>query len=990
MKSAIVRRPAARRHADFKRSGLRAFLTLFAVLLIVVLTTALVGPHFIDWSQQRAALERQLSLALGRPVTVSGPIKAALLPTPYLKLVDVAVAGADGGPALSCAEARLELALAPLVRGELRFTDALFERPRIELRRSADGAIAPTQLNMKVAPKSVGLDTIALHDATILIAGTGDAPPITIEGLSVDAAANSLLGPFKGAGRVVNGGGRPVAFRFASGLFKGDVLPIKFAADLGAAELHAEFDGALNIGPAAFGYSGGALITGALPGDGDAAATPWRLSGDLSANFDGAKFDKLEARLGEDERALSMAGSAEARFRGSPRLDLTLAAKELNVDALLRDKGEDSAPPERAYRALGRLLSSAGIERGPPLPVALKIDAPGVILGGDTLNDVALDASAAPGAPIAIRAQALAPGRSQLVASGEIEMGPAGHFKGALDAQVADLDRLRDWVSRGDPDLGARLAAIGAVLPYRAAALSAKVDLSNTSIVARDLSLGLARSTLKGAFAWTRAVGADRDRLFIDLQTDSLDLDALPDVAAGGDFLRGVDLSLALEARALHIARFGEGPIESGPLALKIAKNGDDVTLERFAIADLGGAAIDANGAAKSDGRWLNVDVDAARLRDFALLMRRASPRWIGQALLDRAGPLSPAKLTFNARSSGAAKDNFWTPDSLSIHGLVGATKVAATLDRATGAGGKLVANLSFDAPEASSLLSQFGFQALPLTGLGRGTISASARGDWREGFDGDANLSVAGADLTWRGRALGAGDVAHGAVTLRTANILPLLAVFGVVTPDIGPAASADLTGEMTWSGDEIRLLRLKGAANGSTVNGELSYRQAAPQGESATAGAMPAEPRPQVQGALFLDRLSLAALAGLALGPAQPVKAGRNLVRSEILAGAGRPALFRRRPVDRRFRHRDRRSRPRCASSTEDRPRGRRLHGRFHARWRRRRQRPGDIAPRRRQCRPCRTGLPRTRSRSNGRDSAPRSPAPSTSPRQDKTPAD
>ena len=90
-----------------------------------MLTTALVGPYFIDWSQHRAAIEAHLSRALGLPVKLDGPIKAALFPTPYVTLADLSIGGdAKGVPIFSCRRARLELALAPLVRGEWRFTDA--------------------------------------------------------------------------------------------------------------------------------------------------------------------------------------------------------------------------------------------------------------------------------------------------------------------------------------------------------------------------------------------------------------------------------------------------------------------------------------------------------------------------------------------------------------------------------------------------------------------------------------------------------------------------------------------------------------------------------------------------------------------------------------------------------------------------------------------------------------------------------------------------
>ena len=102
---------------------------------------------------------------------------------------------------------------------------------------------------------------------------------------------------------------------------------LSFAASLGA----------FNFGGTAFGYSGAALVSGAFEKDG--TSTPWRVSGDLTANLDVARLDKIEARIGENEKALSMQGAAEAYFGAAPRLNVSLAAKEMNVDALLRGKG---------------------------------------------------------------------------------------------------------------------------------------------------------------------------------------------------------------------------------------------------------------------------------------------------------------------------------------------------------------------------------------------------------------------------------------------------------------------------------------------------------------------------------------------------------------------------------------------------------------------------------------------------------------------------
>jgi uncharacterized protein involved in outer membrane biogenesis len=839
---------------------LRVFLTSTAILLIAVLTAALVGPYFIDWSQHRATIEAQLSRAVGLPVKLAGPIKAALLPTPYVILGDLSIDDGKGDPILSCRRVRLELALAPLVHGEWRFTDATIERARIELQRSASGAIQLPPLTVAMAPESIGLDSIAFRDTTIELASTDGAAPMVIEGLELTANADSLRGPFRGSGRA-EGAGRPFAFHFATGALKGDALPIKFVADFGAA-LNAEFDGALSAGRGTpLSYLGAAALSGA------SGATPWRLSGALNADLNGAKIEQMEARLGaEDERALALQGSAEARFGATPRISATLAAKELNLDMRLRDKGADSAPPKRAAEALAALFSGTGAERGPPLPISVKIDTPAIILGGDTVGDASLEAFAAPGAPVSIRLQASPPG-GRLSASGDIELGPAAHFKGPISVSIDEVSRLRDWLSQDDPELRARLAVIADALPYRSASLVGDVDISGASFATRDITLTLARSVLKGAAAFTAARGADRARLFADLKTDALDLDALPNVLAGGQVLGDIDLSVALEAGASRIAHLGEGAIETGSFALRLNKNGDDVTIDHLSVA-IGGATLEATGALKGGERWLNIDLDAERLQDFALLTRRIAPGPISNALVERAGPLSPAKLGFTAKASGPVRDSLWTPDSLVVRGVVGATRVNAIVDRAASSGG-LSANLSLDAPEVSALLRQLGVPALPLTGLGRGAVNARADGDWSKGFSGEATASLAGAELSWSGQIFGVDSRLQGSVKLKAANVTPLLASLGIAAQDARQGAAADLSAGVAWRADDIALSRLKGVFGRASVLGDLVYRRNAADGASDAASA-------QVDGALSMDRLALDELASLALGPSQPPKPG------------------------------------------------------------------------------------------------------------------
>ena len=126
---------------------MRTGLTALAVLVILALTVALVGPYFVDWAKQRAAVETQLSRVLGEQVKVRGSIDLRLLPTPYLTLGEVEIADRKSSVFFSCGKVVLELGLTSLTRGQFRFTRASFDHPTIDLRRGPDGEVLLPQLS---------------------------------------------------------------------------------------------------------------------------------------------------------------------------------------------------------------------------------------------------------------------------------------------------------------------------------------------------------------------------------------------------------------------------------------------------------------------------------------------------------------------------------------------------------------------------------------------------------------------------------------------------------------------------------------------------------------------------------------------------------------------------------------------------------------------------------------------------------------------------
>jgi len=858
----------------------RHFITFVAVLLVLALTAALVAPLFIDWSRHRGQIEAELSAVIGAPVTVAGPIDIRFLPTPYLLLKDVSIAAAPGGaPALTCRSLQLEAALASLPSGRARFTLARLDHPVLNLVRRPDGALAAPNWRPRLGGGRIALDRLVVESGRLVVSG-GDRRRLDIA-LDLDASAGSLIGPFRGAGQIDAPGIGSAAIQFASGSMSDGALPLKLEATRDGGP-NLVFDGALTLNPSdgggvAIAYAGAATATGTAPFSDPSQPMPWRASGTLAGDLGAATAQNLIVRFGPDERALEARGSAQITGGKAPRLWIDLDAKQLDFDALLRAKDEDAAPPARAFAGVARLVAPLQQGEGAPLAIDVAFTAASAIVGAQTISSVDLRATASAGAPLSGTLALDLPGAASLRLSGGLELGPAPGFKGALKVRLGDIPQLRDWATHGEPDLTMALAALNQALPYRAASATGEVEISAVGFSARDLDLTLDRSTLSGAIAYTAPVAKERARLFVDLSSDALDVDALPDLNLSAGLIGDADLALALQAAKLRIGRPGDAEFESGSLALKMAKTGDDISVEKLSLSGLGGASIEASGDLGPKGRWVRLNVDANRLDDVATLIGRVAPGAASRWLAARAGALSPAKATLQAWSSDPNAPGL---DSLKAEGAAGATQFSLAAKRS---GDLADATFTLDSGDGSALMRQLGLAAAAAA-TPRAHLEGSAKGGWSAGFDTQATGTLSGADFTWRGRALPtaeAGDASlFGAATLKTGDVSGLLVALGLARQPGAVAAPVDLAVDVALRGDQLALPRVTGNAAGSKVDAKLTWRLAAPEAvdpDVALAQSIAGDSsgsRPGLQGDLSLDRVSLAGL----LGPAFGVPASRD----------------------------------------------------------------------------------------------------------------
>jgi uncharacterized protein involved in outer membrane biogenesis len=874
----------------------RYVLTIIAVALVAVMSVALVAPYLIDWSAERGELEARLGAITGANVSLTGPVELRLLPTPYLALGEglVSAPGPDGAK-LSFGSARLELELVKLPSGQIRFSDIRLEKPVLTLTRGPDGALKLPPLRM-AGLHSTGFDRLIIQDGQAkIVGGAGGASEIS--GVEIDASAPSLDGPAHLSGQFSGPDNAPVVFRLASDKPGPEGTPVRVAVDAGPSWPAAEFDGALEGDPAAgiggLRFAGAATLSGTAPGENE--PTPWRVAGPIAVDLDRATIRGAEFRLGPEERAIRADGDATLAFGSPVRISVAFKAKQANVDSLMRRKGEDGVAPARAVTLLTRIVSATLQGRESQMSVDAQVSAQPVTLGAQTLPDANATLKAEPGAPMHLTFNLSLPGQTRLSGAGDLKTGAEAKFRGDVAFTSADFALVRDWAALGAPPAVAKIAAFGAALPYGGASLSGAVEASASGFSGRNLKLTLDRSTLTGALAFTAPVGG-QGRLDVDLTSDSLDVDALPSLAAAKT-IGDLDVSLSLRAGSLHIARVGETEIESGSLALNATKTGPDVALKRLSVTGLDGAALDIAGAIGPDSATATGRLRADRLRDFAALVSRLAPGDLSRMLVERASELSPAALTFDAHGRAAEAGGVPAIDWLRASGSAGETQFSIAFDPGPkNAGRALTVNL--DSPNSGALLRQLGVNAAT-TASGRGRIALNASGGWEKGYDIDATSQLAGSDLTWRGRFLPAGgsDDARlfGSAKIKAPNLAPIAAALGLAPANGGALGPADIGFDATLRGDRWTFSRLAATIAGVKASGDLTFQPVQPAapleasaasaeisraeeavGSGAAQSQRPTPAPAAIEGALTVERMPLGGVLALALGPRQPARAG------------------------------------------------------------------------------------------------------------------
>ena len=827
------------------------------------------------------------------------------------------------------------------MRGEFQVVDTTLKKPRLTLVEAAGSGFGLPLPGADDADR-VALDHMRVEDGSVSV-DFADGRHLALSGLEADAEATSLRGPFKAAGRF-GPADAPLPFHLATGIFDGRRMVLKMRLDGTALQPTVDLDGTLSSGPPAAspkakpgtrftgpGFDGTTTVTGRLPLADTPAAIPWHMTAHLTADRDHGAASEVEVRAGTDMRALIATGEAEAVFgprapgdaaRALPTGSVQLHGAQLNLDALAVVPEGSGALPPRGADLLGRLLGAAGngtAAVGLPLRLAMTAGFDTVTLDGQTLLGTDMRVAAGPEPTIGLHLGSKGPDSARLSLEGSFEPGAAAVFRGHVEASSGDLPRTADFLAPGAPGLAAWLKG---TIPARNVDGAGDIEASRVGATARNVSLRLDGSRLAGTLSYTVGVGTERARLFADLASDNLDLDALPDLSGVATASRDFDLSLALSARAVKLAAGSAGTVDAGQLTLHLAKTGDDLHLDRLGL-EVGGSVIEATADRTGRDARAEAHIRAPQVAPLAQVLWRLFPMPATMALRDRAAVLSPFDGTVAAEASTSAVDATLAPRRFALDGTASGTHVVASLtpdrpdDGLDAATRPVTVVVHADAARTTALLRQLGLAsqgaAAPSgTSPDRGTpdaagrdpgsavLDGTARGSFAAGFETTAAARFGGTRLSYTGRARverGQGHVEIGSADLRPALVdLGLLPPLAVTAPNDAASrtagggqkpAAADLQGDLGWNGPVFGLRHLGGRFAGTGIAGDLNL------------DLTPRKPgqhdeRPVLFGQLALERLPVDALLDLAWGP--PDGGGTPLDRgawSEAPFGAPAAAL-------------------------------------------------------------------------------------------------
>ena len=803
---------------------MQATLLGLAIAMILALVTALVGPHFVDWSRYRAEFEAQASRMTGLDVKVAGPIDVRLLPTPTLVLQQVEISRPGDASAMRAQKLGLELALNSLVRGEVRANDVLLEGPDVLISLDKDGRVDWPAPAVTFDADAVSIQQLDIVDGRAVLSDAASGSRLVLDKFEFKGEVRSLAGAIKGEGSFYVAG-QHYPYRInASRMGEDKGLRVRLNVDPidrpVAADVEAtvwtegripHFEGSLQLARP---------VGRAAAGAPDLITEPWRVTTKIKGDSAAAVLEQVEFQYGPDDRAIKLHGDARLNFGATPQIEGVLSSPQVDLDRVLALPEATRRRPLVATRTFADYLTSAHL----PLPVKLGISVENLVLAGATLQrvsgDIRSDADSVDVQSLDFRA----PGATQVRLSGRLNVTPHGvAFAGPAKVESRDTRALVAWLTdRSDAQgiAGGSLRAEG------------DVNFGSEAIAVERLKADVDRMAIEGRLAYAWPSGDRPARLEAALNAAEIDLDRAAALARG--IFADTEFQWPGEGKlALKVDKASIAGVEAQRADVNLSFDQRGIDIQRLAIGDFGGTAISAKGGI--DSRTLTprgtitVDLDARGFDGLATVMEKFSPP-AAEQIRRAAKKFVPAKLQLSLALDPNAARTAGTPvgAKLKVDGTAGAFQVSLQTDAglvsdalAPGNLPKLATvetNLSgrLEAADATALVALIGLDGLLSVDKGRpGHISLTANGPLDGRLAVDGQIQAPGLDVGASGTLRLAGG--QGA----TANLDLKVASANVRTSR--QTLPTTLTARMALADNVATLSELVGKVAGTDFGGRL-----------------------------------------------------------------------------------------------------------------------------------------------------------------------
>jgi hypothetical protein len=798
-----------------------------AIAIILALVAALVAPLVVDWNHYRAAIESEASRLTGLAVHVNGTIDAQLLPSPSITLGDVAVGDAGQAPALRAGTLKLELALGPLLRGEVQASEVRLIGPQLRLTLDRSGALDLPKLSPAFRPAALSISRFAIEDGRAVLSDAASGARLALQKLYFNGDVRSFAGPFSGEGGVVVGDAL-YGYRIVGSAVDGGGMKLRLNVDPTDRPLTSVFDGTLSFVrgvPHFDGTVGLARPVGATLANGRRVVSePWRATAALHADPVAAALKDVAIHYGPEERAIVFGGTADLTFGPRPHLNADLAAMEVNLDRAMADPDLTNRPP---LVALGNVAQAFAGDAKLPLPARFGLSIGALTVGATTIESLhgALDFDSAGWRLDGV--QFRAPGMSEVNLSGRFSGTPQGFaFQGPAALTSADVGMLAAWLDGRNADKAAGEA--------RALTATGDVTIGSDRIAVDKLNAAFDREKVEGRFAYGWPADNRPARLDADLRAADLDLDAIHTFVTSA--LGGDGLALPQEATlALDIGRASFAGIEAKSILTQVKFDAGKLQIDRLSIGDLGGAKLAIGGridelSSRPRGQ-LTLDLDAGALDGLSDIAAKFAPRAVAP-LRRVAGRLAPAKVHAVLNVEHAASGG--STAALLVNGDLAAMRLAIT-GKANGEPSHLGAAAvqidgRIDADDGSALVALLGLDRVIGVDQLPGQLTLTAVGPLGGDIRVDGKVGVSGLDAAVHGTLRVAPDRKPSGQLQVQAAAGDLRPLHQIMTGQPGVAAAVSAKAALAIDGSKLSFTEIAGRVGKTSVRGRLAVDLVSP----------------------------------------------------------------------------------------------------------------------------------------------------------------